>query len=143
MMPLRSRSVLLTWLGVTLTAAATLVIDGCGKKPEVKNTTTTLEQAFAESNAPAPNVQATAAAEPAISAGEHVKAALQAVRQDDFAASVVQLENAAQASGTTPQQLMAVEQAKQAIITDLVNRAARGDQKAKDALAAIEKSRSQ
>jgi hypothetical protein len=87
---------------------------------------------------PAPTQQPQAA-----DASAYVQLALQAVRTNDYAASVLVLQGVQRLPGMTAQQLMAVERAKQAMVADLVARAGRGDPKAKADLAAIEKTLSQ
>jgi hypothetical protein len=119
-------------------AAAT----GCDRKADVKARTSALEQAFpgvATNSAPAAGIAGQAPA----AATSLVKAALAAARSDDYVNSVAALEQVVQVSGVTPDQLIAVQGARQAMVSELVNRAANGDAAAKAALAAIERMRSQ
>ena len=119
--------------------------NGCGKKADVKSQVTELEKAFPGSaSAPAAPVEpvAPAQAQPA-DVNVYVRAALSAVQANDYAAGVIALQTAQQVRGVSAEQLMAIERTKQAMTADLLNRADRGDAKAKADLAAIEKTRSQ
>ena len=122
-----------------------LAVSGCSKKAEVKSQVSELEKAFPNATvaAPAPQAAAPAPAPASASADAYVQSALSAVRQNDYAASVIALQQAQRAPGVTAQQIMAAERAKMAITTDLQGRAERGDPQAKSALAAIEKTLSQ
>jgi hypothetical protein len=71
-----------------------------------------------------------------------VLVALAAVRSNDYATAVVMLNGAARASGVTPDQFLAMQQAKTALVTDLQNRAEKGDAGATVALKSIQESRS-
>jgi hypothetical protein len=122
-----------------------LAILGCSKKPDVKTRISELERVFAPEPTTAP-----APAEPAANAGVQlpdaatvVRAALSAVRSNDYAGGVIALQVAQRIPGSTAAQLMAAEQAKQALVSDLVTRASRGEAKAMAELQAIEKTLSQ
>ena len=126
--------------------AALLMVAGCSKKADVKGQASELEKAFpAAAPAPAAPVETPAATAqaPASEANAYVKAALSAVQANDYAGGVIALQKVQRMPGVTYQQLVAVERTKQAMTSDLVNRADRGDAKAKADLAAIEKSLSQ
>jgi len=128
--------------------ALVLAVSGCGKKTDVQSQTSDLEKAFpaatAASAAAAPSPPAASSGHaPLVDANAYVKVALAAVRTNDYAAGVVVLQHVVQIPGLTPEQLMAVQKTKQALMMDLVERAANGDAKAKAALAAIERTRSQ
>jgi len=130
---------------VPLCGAVLLALSGCAKKPDVKTQVSELEKAFpaAAAATPAPvEAPAPTQSQPA-DASAYVQVALQAVHTNDYAASVLVLQGVQRLPGMTAQQLMAVERAKQAMVADLVARAARGDPRAKAALAAIEKTLSQ
>ena len=118
---------------------------GCSKQPDVKTQISALEKAFPGAAAPETPAQPGQpdAQPPANDANAFVREALSAVRKDDYAAGVVVLQNIAQVPGVTANQLIAAKQAKQAMVANLVNRAAAGDASAKAALQAIEKTRSQ
>jgi hypothetical protein len=106
---------------------APLILSGaCGKKIDVRSQANELEKSFEASQ---PNA--------------YVNFAVSAVRTNDYAVSVIALQNARRVPGLTADQLMAVQQTLEAITADLVARAARGDAKAQADLAAIERSRSQ
>jgi hypothetical protein len=119
-----------------------LVLLGCKEKVDVKSQTSELEKAFPQAAAatPAP-IEAAPAQVP--DANAYVKAALSAVSADDYAGSVIALQTAQKARGVNAEQLMAIERAKQAMTASLVERAARGDERAKAELARIERTRSQ
>jgi hypothetical protein len=124
--------------------AAVLVV-GCSKKPDVKQETSELEKAFPGATAAeaAYQVQTPIAQSTQGDANGYVKAALAAVKSDDYASSVIALQTAQRSKGATADQLMAIERAKQALTSSLVERAARGDEKAKADLSRIEKTLSQ
>jgi hypothetical protein len=126
-------------------SAAFLALSGCSKKPDVKTQTSELEKAFpAAATAPdAYQAQTPTPQAPQQDANAYVKAALSAVKSDDYAASVIALQTAQRSKGATADQLMAIERAKQALTASLVERAARGDEKAKADLSRIEKTMSQ
>ena len=130
--------------------AGIFVLTGCGRKPNVTAQLTELEKAFpAAATSPAPAVPAETqplAASPSAAAADpntFVKAALWAVRSNDYGGSVIALEAVQRMPGVTPAQMMAAENAKQALTAELVARAANGDAQAKAQLAAIERTRSQ
>jgi hypothetical protein len=123
------RGRLVALVGLTLLAWA-----GCAKKADVKSRMSDLEQSFP--SATAPNARQTEAA-------QYVSAALSAVRQNDYAAGVVALQSVKRAPDMTPDQLRVVQDTIQALTSDLVARADRGDPQAKAALSAIERTRSQ
>ena len=128
------------------TLAAILMLVGCSQRADVKDQVLELEKAFpAAAPAPAAPVETPAATAqaPASDANAYVKAALSAVQANDYAGSVIVLQKVERMPGVTYQQLVAIERTKQAINIDLINRADRGDAKAKADLAAIEKSLSQ
>ncbi len=130
--------------------ALALVIGACNRKPDVKQTFSALEKAFptAAVNGPAAEPSGTSVPQPPATAdaNAYVSAALSAARSQDYAAGVMALEEVQRmkdAKTVTANQLITIEQAKQAMIADLVARADRGDPKAKADLAAIEKMHSQ
>ena len=69
--------------------------------------------------------------------------ALNAITTDDYAVALMALQNAKRMPGMTVDQLMAVQNAMQAMTSELLARADKGDPKAQAALAAVERSRSQ
>ncbi|MBM3882363.1 MAG: hypothetical protein FJ387_22015 [Verrucomicrobia bacterium] len=103
-----------------------LLVCGCSKQPVVEDSVAELEKSFGS-----------AAANP------YVAAALVAARTNDYASGVIMLESVQRAPGGTPQQLMAVQDALQAMMAELTVGAERGDPQARAALARIERSRSQ
>ena len=129
-----------------LALSAGLALCGCKKKADVKAEAAELQKAFqADATAPAAN-PGDASAGPQPSSGEAnalVNSALSSVQKQDYAGSVIALQQVAEKPSVTPQQLINVERTKQAIIADLVRRADAGDASAKAALKAIERSRSQ
>ena len=126
--------------------AAILVLAGCSKKADVKDQVSQLEKAFpAAAPAAAGPIETPAATAqaPASEANAYVKAALSAVQANDYAGSVIVLQKVERMPGVTYQQLVAIQRTKQAMNADLINRADRGDAKAKADLAKIEKTLSQ
>jgi hypothetical protein len=119
---------------------------GCGRKNDIKPAVSELEKAFAVSAAATPAAAVppdTLAQAKAGDAHALVRVALSSVASNDYAAGVIALQAVQRIPGVTAQQLMAAEQAKQALTADLVVRADRGDAKAKAELDAIEKTLSQ
>jgi hypothetical protein len=135
------------WLVTFLAGmAATMLVNetGCSKKADVKAQVSALEKAFPAAAEQAGQPDQSAAPQDAKNdANAYVRAALSAVRSNDYAAGVVVLQNVAMTPGVTPNQLIAAEQAKQAMVANLVSRAAAGDPNAKAALQQIERTRSQ
>jgi hypothetical protein len=121
-----------------LALVALLVLTGCGSKSGVKATISQLEKAFPATAAAGPTAQATLGQRPLADADAYICSALAAVRSNDFAAAVVVLHGAARLPGLAPEQFIAVDQARKALITDLLNRAARGDTNAQAGLKLIE-----
>ena len=101
-------------------------IPACSKKPDVKTELNHLEQAFPDSKS-----------------NDFIGVALTAIRKADYAEGVIALDSVKRVPGVTAAQLMTIQNAMQAITTDLLARAARGEAQAQVALAAIERSRSQ
>ena len=99
---------------------------GCSRPASAESSLTHLEQSF-----------------PAATANPELQLAIAASTARDFATGVVALGNVKKTPGLTPQQLMAVEQAQQAMTADLIRRADGGDAAARAELARIEQSRSQ
>ena len=115
-------------------SALTLIQTGCARPPAPDAQLAVLEQSLsggANSNE-APG-----------EAALYVTAALTAVRQNDYAGGVLALQSAQQMPRVTADQLKAVHAAMESLTSTLVERAARGDQKAQADLAAIERTRSQ
>jgi hypothetical protein len=119
--------------------------NGCSKREDVKTQTSELEKAFpaATTAEPVPVEAQTMASQAPANADAYVKAALTAVRADDYAGGVIALQTAQSARGVSAKQLMAIEQTKRAMTADLMRRADAGDAKAKADLARIEKTMSQ
>ena len=133
---------------VALTCAfAVLALAGCKKKADVTTGLSELEKAFpaaaATATPAAPIAQPGSAPPPTVDVNAQVNSALVAVRANHYVKGVVALEKITQARGVSVDQLVAVTKAKEAIVNDLVTRAARGDANAKAQLAAIEKTHSQ
>jgi hypothetical protein len=130
---------------VPLAVVALSVLSACSKKADVKSQVAELEEAFqapAPATASQPEKGVLSQGLPA-DANAYVNLALSAVRTNDYAGGVNALQAVQRMPGITANQLMAVERAKEAMTSDLVARAARGDAKAKAELAVIEKTRSQ
>jgi len=121
-----------------------LVLGACSKKADVKTRVNELETAFPSASAQSPSqTQPAPAAAPQADANNLVKAALIAVRTNDYASGVIALQAAQVRPGVTAEQVMAVQRAKQAMLAELQRRAVDGDQQALAQLRAIEKTRSQ
>ena len=121
-----------------------IVLSGCRKKPDVSHSVSELEKAFpAAVRAPAQPGHLVHDLAAVSDANADVTRALAAVRKDDYAAGIIALQEVPRKRGVSAEQLKAVERAKQAMTANLVARAAAGDPKAKAALAAIERTRSQ
>jgi hypothetical protein len=116
-----SRFPALAAAGVLAVAAA-----GCHRDPTAADGAARLREAFPDGGN-----------------SDAVRIAVAATRSNDFAAGVIALQAAKSAPGLTAEQLAAMEQAAQAITSDLTRRADAGDPKAKAQLEAIERSRSQ
>ena len=117
-------------------AAIIVALGGCHKKAaNIQLQSAELEKAFPglASAAPARTDQRTARGDPRAL----VAAALSASRSNDYVAAVIMLQRAVESPGVTPQQVMALQVARKAWVNDLMTRAARGDDSAKAALAAL------
>jgi hypothetical protein len=130
-----------------VSVALGLAVGACSRQPDVKASVSELEKAFptAATAAPVqPQVQPSVSAPPPqASAHELVNSALAAARANDYANGVIALQAAQVRPGVTADQVMAVQRAKQAMLADLQQRAANGDQRALAQLQAIERTRSQ
>jgi hypothetical protein len=124
-----------------LLAAGVLAWSGCGQKTDLKKQIDGLEKVFPGLTA-AVAAQTEATAQPAPGdAKACVVTALSAVRRNDFATGVILLHKSVQVPGLSAEQIMAVSDVRRAWVIDLTKRAARGDESAKAALAAIEDAR--
>jgi hypothetical protein len=129
-----------------LIVMAALAFSGCARKADIKAQTSELEKAFpgAVATASATQTQDSTPAQTApTDANGYVRAALSAVQNNDYAASVITLQKAQTIPGVTYDQFLALDRARHAINTDLINRADRGDAKAKADLKKIEATLSQ
>ncbi len=123
------------WL-VGAGAALLLPLGGCGQKAaNIQLQSAELEKAFpgVAPGAPAQTGQPAAGG----AATRFVTAALSASRSNDYVTAVLMLQRAAEAPGVTAEQVMALQVARKAWVTDLMTRADRGDQGAKAALASL------
>jgi len=130
---------------ILLSGVLSLALGACSKKPDVKASVSELEKAFPTAAAPAP-IQPQPAAPTAVTqadANDLVKSALTAARANDYASGVIALQAVQVKPGVTADQVMAVQRAKQAMVTELQRRAVNGDQQALAQLKAIERTRSQ
>jgi hypothetical protein len=129
-----------------LLVAVTLALmsAACGKKADVQASTAELEKAFQAPTATAPPPARPVTLSPSTrTAQDLVQAALASAKSDDYANGVIALQDAQHKPGVTAEQLMAVQRTMQAMTTDLLNRADRGDKRALEQLKAIERTRSQ
>lgn len=115
---------------------------GCGKQDRVKRGVAELENAFPPATNLAQFPDAPLSGRGGAPAA-YVQVAMAAVRTNDYAAGVIALQAAQRLSGLRAQQLIAIENAKQAMMTELLTRASSGDAKAKADLVVIEKTYSQ
>src|SRR5678816_1189033 len=133
-----------TWRWLFLTAALAFPLAGCSKKAAVKPTLSELERVFpAEVATPAQSAAPMPTTPPQNEANNLVNRAVAAARDNDYAAGVIALQAATDKPGITAEQVLAIQDAKQAMVGELQRRAARGDQAALSQLRAIEKTRSQ
>jgi len=110
--------------------AGTLLAVGCGKKSvDVKSQADELQKLAPAANQAAPGT-----------ADWYINAASTAVRSNDFIAAIALLRSAGRVSGLTPEQMTAVQDMRRAISNELLTRADKGDQKAKETLEAIQQS---
>jgi hypothetical protein len=123
------------WLAIAV--AGVLAWSGCGRKEGLTAQTAELEKAFpglaAAVAAPATGTAQTAPDD----AKGCVVAAVRAFNSKDVANGLMLLQQAVMVPGLTPEQLMAVSELKRAWIIELTKRAAKGDESAKAALAAV------
>lgn len=73
----------------------------------------------------------------------YVNLAASAIRTNDYASAVILLQDVQNKPGVTAQQLMTLAETVRKMTSELVERASKGDPKAKADLAAIERSLSQ
>ena len=124
-----------------LVAAVLLAWSGCAKKSDIRAQTAALEKVFPGlAAAVAAQNQAAGQAAPEDSKA-CVVAAVSAASRSDFAVGVILLSQAVRIPGLSPEQIMAVQELRRAWVIDLTNRAAKGDESAKAALAAIQDAR--
>jgi hypothetical protein len=123
-------------------SAALLVLCGCDHKPGVNNRISLLQKAFPAATASAQTDQPASGQPPRADANACVQAALTAMRSNDYATAILMLNSAVRAPGITPDQFLALQQAKKSLFTDLENRAERGDAGAQAALKSVANSRS-
>ena len=123
-----------------LVSALLFSVNACSKKADVKSSVSELEQAF-----PTPTAAAPAQPDPAapVDANALVNQAVAAARANDYAGGVNALQAATRKPGVTADQVMSIQNAKRALVQELQNRAANGDQAAIAQLRAIERTRSQ
>ena len=125
-----------------LASTACLLLSGCDRKPGLKASLAQLEKAFPPASTPAQTEQPTPGQPARADASACVLVAVAAARSNDYATAVVMLNRAVRAPGMTPDQFLAVQQAKTVLFTDLEKRAEKGDATAQAALNSIEQSRS-
>jgi len=124
MISLRTRSWMRV-LGVGLVVAGAFA-SGCKRSSTPADGVSSLQQSF-----------------PDPSAVPEVQLAIGAVQTNDLAQGVVALEAAKLRPGLTAEQLQSVEETKQALTRELLDRAEAGDARAKAELEMIERTRSQ
>jgi hypothetical protein len=124
---------------LTLASVGLPPVSSCSRKPGIETSISQLEKAFRATASPE---QAAPGHPSRTDANACVLVALAAARTNDYATAVVMLNGAARLPGVTPDQFLAVQQAKNALVADLQNRAERGDTGAAAALKSIQQSRS-
>jgi hypothetical protein len=128
-------------LVLLLGSVSLLLPGGCDRKPGVKTSLSQLEKAFAANTAPGQAEHPTPGRAPGADANGCVQIALVAARSNDYATAVAMLNTAVRAPGMTPDQFLAVQQAKNALLTDLLDRARKGDATAQTALKVVDQFR--
>jgi hypothetical protein len=118
--------------------AMVVLLAGCDREPGVKTSISQLEKAFAVPAGPGSAEQPAPDRAPRADAHSYVQTALRAVRSNDYAAAVLMLKAAVGAPGMTPDQFLAVQQTKDVLLSDLRNRARKGDARAQAALKSAE-----
>jgi hypothetical protein len=124
---------------VLLFLALLMPFAGCRKKADVKHETDALELAF-PGIASVPPARLDAAGRS--SSGDPkacVSAAVLAIRTNDYVTAAIMLQKAIESPGASADQVMALQTTRKACVTELMNRASKGDQNAKAALMAIER----
>ena len=114
---------------------------GCGQKPdanaELANTVKLLEQ-----SSPAPQVTTQASSpKPTIQPAQQVNQALSSLKAGKYTDTILQMESARSNPNKTPQQMMAIQDAMAAVMSDLYARAANGDLAAKQAIKQYQENR--
>lgn len=124
---------------VLLCACVMLPLAGCNKKAGVKQEAAALERAFPGiASVPPARLDATGRS----SSREHtacVSAAVLALHTNDYGTAAIMLQKAIESPGASPDQVMALQTTRKACVTELMARAAKGDQNAKATLMAIER----
>ena len=136
------------FVGILIAVAAGL--SGCGGEETATADPKAIEQAFkdapAEAAAPASQESTTDSISISIGADGNVPVkalagrAAAAMRKDDVQEAIVLLQTLRRARNLSPEQLGAVQDQMAALQSDLANRAASGDAKAKQALQLIQQS---
>jgi hypothetical protein len=127
-------------LGLALVAF--MIFWGCTSKSGVDASMVQLEKAFPAISAPDRAEQPGPGQATLDDANARIRSVLAAVHSNDFAAAVLVLQVTARSPGMTAEQFMAVDQARKALITDLLNRAERKDTNAQAALQFLDQARS-
>lgn len=122
---------------LVLASATLLLLSSCDRKPGVKSSISQLEKAFAAQAAPGAAEQPAPGQAPRADAKSYVQRGLVAARSNDYATAVAMLNAAVRAPGLTPDQFLVVQQARSALVSDLQNRAEKGNADAQAAVKAI------
>ena len=125
---------------VSLLLSAVFVV-GCSKKTdastELAKTVKVLKQA-----APAPQASAQPSANaPSALPAQQVSQALTSLKEGKYTETIVQMEMARYNPNKTPQQMIAIQDAMAAVMSDLYARAANGDAAAKQAIKQYQENR--
>src|SRR5262245_24044372 len=98
--------------------AVSLSCGSCTRKPTVQTSVSDLEQAFGTATNAVTIVTAGASVATTDTANDLVKSALSSARANDYAASVIALQEAVRKPGVTAEQVTAVQNAKRILVTD-------------------------
>ena len=126
---------------IPLTGMLFLTLSGCGQSNNVKSEIAKLNEAFPTASTAAPALPEPAA-DPAsvkqVDVNAVVNGAVTALKNGDHVGAVTYLNTAQKQIGLTAQQHMAVHETIEKVYADLIARVAKGDPKAKAALAELD-----
>lgn len=121
-------------MAVLVLAVSLVILAGCGKKPEASTELAKTIQALEQPN---PAAQVSAQSSPTTQASQpaqQVSQAVTALKAGDYTETIAHMEAARSNPHKTPQQMMAIQDAMAVVMTDLYDRAAKGDAVAQQAI---------